>query len=127
MTTPEEHPPVPAEPRELAGRHAHQAYLTWCAETGKTPPRNTRDWSGLLEGDQEAFMRIGAALFEAGRSVGTEYDDLAWLLAASMEVSIGYVERDGCSQLRVAMDYDGQPGMVRNLPGRRPGTRQGLL
>lgn len=104
----------PAEPRELVGRHAHQVYLQWCDEFGKRPPSQTRDWTGLLKSEQEAFMRIGAALFDAGRGVGTEYDDLVWLLGAGVEMTIGHVERDGMTQVRVLLDLDDEPELIGN-------------
>lgn len=66
----------PAEPRELVGRLVRQAWLEWAREQPGPKPSWLLPWEELDDGQREADMRIGAALFDAGYRAGRE--SLEW-------------------------------------------------
>lgn len=70
-------PGDPAEPRELVGRSVRQVWVEWAAEQADPKPSWLLPWEELDDGQKEVDMRIGAALFEAGRKAGLEYATLA--------------------------------------------------
>lgn len=101
------------DPRELAGRHVHQTFLM-DMHPGMTPRDTANAWQGLAQEQREAYMQAGAAQFEAGKTTGPERlpEDLHWLLAAGMEITIGYVQDGDASRLRCAVDFDGDPEWI---------------
>lgn len=67
----------PAEPRELVGRLVRQVWVQWAREQPDPKPSWLLPWEGLDDGQREADMRIGAALFDAGYRAGANWDDEA--------------------------------------------------
>lgn len=61
------------EPRELVGRMVRQVWVEWAREQPHPKPSWLLPWEELDEGQREVDMRIGVALFEAGRRAGYEY------------------------------------------------------
>jgi len=57
----------PAEPRELLGRLVRQVWVEWAAEQHDPKPSWLLPWEELDDGQKEVDMRIGLALFEAGK------------------------------------------------------------
>lgn len=45
------------------------------------------------------------------------FNDLRWLIAAGVEVTIGAVQRGDCAELRVVLDLDDQPTWWGDLAG----------
>lgn len=64
---------IPGEPRELIGRMVRQIWVNWAQEQPNPKASWLLPWEELDKGQQEVDMRIGAALFEAGRRAGYEY------------------------------------------------------
>lgn len=65
-------PGDPAEPRELLGRLVRQVWVQWAREQPDAKPSWLLSWEELDDGQREADMRIGAALFDAGFRAGRE-------------------------------------------------------
>jgi DNA-binding PadR family transcriptional regulator len=61
------------EPRELLGRSVRQVWVEWAHEQPDPKPSWLLPWEDLDEGQREVDMRIGDALFAAGRTAGYEY------------------------------------------------------
>lgn len=64
---------TPQEPRELVGRAVRQVWVKWAREQSDPKPSWLLPWEELDEGQREVDMRIGAALFDAGKKAGYEY------------------------------------------------------
>lgn len=62
----------PQEPRELLGRRVRQVWLEWAREQPDPKPSWLLPWEDLDDGQKEADMRIGLALFEYGQRAGIE-------------------------------------------------------
>jgi hypothetical protein len=60
------------EPRELVGRLVRQVWVEWARERPDAKPSWLLPWEDLDDGQREVDMRIGAALFGAGRRAGIE-------------------------------------------------------
>jgi hypothetical protein len=67
--------PGGSEPRELVGRLVRQVWVQWAREQPDPKPSWLLPWEDLDDGQREADMRIGAALFDAGYRAGTNGDD----------------------------------------------------
>lgn len=57
----------PAEPREAVGAFVRQVWVEWAREQPNPKPSWLTPWEELDAGQREVDMRIGAALFEAGK------------------------------------------------------------
>lgn len=60
------------EPRELVGRMVRQVWVQWASEQGNPKPSWLLSWEEIDDGQREVDMRIGEALFMAGRRAGVE-------------------------------------------------------
>lgn len=58
----------PTDPRELLGRWVRQVWVRWASEQDDPKPSWLLGWVELDDGQREVDMRIGEALFEAGRA-----------------------------------------------------------
>lgn len=56
--------------RQLAGRFVRHVWVQWAAEQSDPKPSWLARWDELDDGQREVDMRIGEALFDAGRSTG---------------------------------------------------------
>jgi hypothetical protein len=61
----------PAEPRELVGRLVRQVWVEWAREQPDAKPSWLLPWEETDGGQREVDMRIGAALFEAGKQAAS--------------------------------------------------------
>lgn len=59
---------TPSVPRELLGRWVRQTWVAWASEQDSPKPSWLLPWEGLDAGQQEVDMRIGEALYGAGRA-----------------------------------------------------------
>lgn len=64
---------APREPRELVGRMVRQIWVEWAREQPDPKPSWLLPWEELDDGQREVDMRIGDALFDAGKKAGHEY------------------------------------------------------
>lgn len=62
----------PKEPRELLGRIVRWEWTEWAREQPDPKPSWLTVWDELDDGQKEADMRIGLALFELGKRAGIE-------------------------------------------------------
>jgi hypothetical protein len=60
-------PGDPEEPRELLGQMVRQIWVKWASEQPEPKASWLLPWEYLDEGQREVDMRIGAALFDAGK------------------------------------------------------------
>lgn len=60
-------PGDPAEPREALGAFVRQVWVEWAREQDDPKPSWLTSWDELDAGQREVDMRIGTALFEAGK------------------------------------------------------------
>jgi NTP pyrophosphatase (non-canonical NTP hydrolase) len=77
-------PGDPAEPRELLGRLVRQVWVQWAQEQPDPRPSWLLPWEDLDDGQKEADMRIGEALFSAGRLPDLTHAVVTWATQDTM-------------------------------------------
>lgn len=101
----------PAEPRELVGRMVRQIWVEWAREQPYAKPEWLDPWEQLDDGQREVDMRIGEALFEAGRKAGSDHEVIEGLtrevriaerareqIEATLDRVLGARSEDGAGQ-----------------------------